>query len=57
MGSLEMEVQKLSKKSQYSKTIAEVFDLRSASKLLAETSCQLLSTKKPVDPHAELAGV
>jgi hypothetical protein len=57
MGSLEMEVQKLSKKSQYSKTIAEVFDLRSASKLLAETSCQLLSTKRPVDPHAELAGV
>jgi len=52
-----MEVCKLSEHNPNSDSRTEVIDLRSALKLLAETPGQLLSTKEPVDPHAELAGI
>ena len=45
------------KKNSANKGMNEVVDLRSAIRLLEETPGQLIKTDKPVDPHAELAGV
>jgi 4-hydroxy-3-polyprenylbenzoate decarboxylase len=37
--------------------VGEVFDLRSAIRLLEDTPGQIITTDEPVDPKAELAGV